>query len=247
MFKSIKSFLKKRKEKSIQKAIKTLCNKKTNKDSRYAAIEKLEEEAKTNDVALIGLIKRFNFSVDHSIQDTKEKEVVKSIIIKHVPRSIPLLKNNLLKEFNISWTLQTLKESLSEEEIVQQLLSALIYDDISFSINDIEKNLEILNILRDYKQDYIYNKIKGFLESHDERIRFSTMELLAIQSPERAAKDLAIYINDESMENIRLRRRVLELYKENAWKVPNPQMYKGGKICDGIYINSKGLISIIDQ
>ncbi len=246
MIEFINKFMENRKKKSLENAIKLLCNKKTNKENRLVAIEKLEEEAKTNDEALRGLIKRFNFNIEHSILDNKEKEHVQKIIMSHKERAIPLLHENLEKDFNISWTIQTLNK-LGIGDVVPALLSVINYEDLSFAKDKLEKNLEILTMLRDYKHPEIYDKTKEFLDNHDERIRFATLELLAIQDPSRASQDLAIYITDETVENLRLQNRVIKLYHENQWKIPNHKQFKGGKIKDGIYIDNKGHINFVNE
>lgn len=245
MLKPIKKFFNNRKEKSIQNAIVTLCDKKTNKDTRLAAIEKLEEESKTHDGALQGLIKRFNFNIEHSIIDNKEKEHVAQILEKHKDRTILFLKENLQTAFNISWTVKILKKLTKEEDLILELLGTLHYQDISFSKDTIEKNFEVLNLLRDFHHPAVYEKTKIFLEDQDERIRLAALEILAEQNPDKAVVDLARFITDTTIENSRLRNRVIEIFHQNCWRVPNAKDFKGGKITEGVFIDNKGIINLV--
>lgn len=249
MIQTFKNFIDKRKQASILSTSKTVCDKKANKDTRFAAIEKLSEYANESDDALEGLIDRLNITIDHSILDKREKEFVQDILINHEARSIPLLKKHIAKRYHIAWYVNTLKRLSAN--YIDDLLSALTFDDIIFSKEQVEKNLEIITMLRPVENNSeeirkkIFDAVATFLKDRDERVRLAAVEVLALQMPDRACTEIAHYIDDNSPENSRLRNRVIHIFKEYQWRVPNHKKYKGGKISDNIFINNKGIIQTV--
>ena len=72
---SIKEYFRDREQKKIERNLAIIKNPKAIRDERWAALEfigSLEDP----EVAVLGLMQRYSFSLEHGINDTKEKELL---------------------------------------------------------------------------------------------------------------------------------------------------------------------------
>ncbi len=238
----IRSFNERRAQNRIKHCLKVVSNSKAIKEERMAAIGFF---ADMNDpsVAIPALLSRFEYSLEHGINDTREKELAMRGIVKYQPEEIlPFLQAHLKQTTRIAWPMKVLFDVVHDEEkIVEVLLSLLNYSDISFDQAAVDKNYDILCYLADYKSDIITDKIRVFLNDVDERVRFACIEVILNQNLDDSIKEyLEPFLMDSSVENRRIRIAVIDLFISRGWKVSDVKKFESVTFDDNVFLTKKG-------
>ena len=50
------------------------------------------------------------------------------------------------------------------------------------------------------------------------------------------------FLSDESSENTRIRKSVIDAFVKKGWKVSNTEPFAGSQVIDGIKINGQGIL-----
>ncbi len=243
LFKKFDDYKASRKRSQIEKAAKTITNAKAIKEDRFAALEYFAEEVDDPEIAVKGLLPRFEYSLEHGIADTREKELATKGILRHGKAALPILTQWIRSTNKIAWPIKILKEIGTAEEVVESLKSALNFTDVSFDQAAVDKNYDILCYLRDHKLSNFIGELKHFLNDPDERVRFSCVEVLIEQEADSIPPLLERFLSDTSAENTRLRQSVLNAFIRNHWKVANTEAFGGGMVAPGVKLNADGSLS----
>ena len=206
-------------ERYIQKSIKVIKNSKSIRDERLIAIQFFREHPNP-EIAIPALLQRFEYSLEHGINDTREKENCMEGILTFGDGAIPLVQEHLMKTMCIAWPIKIIKQLChSPDAVVSVLLEALDYTDVMFSEAKVDKNYDILCYLVDYKKPGLSQKVAHFLNDPDERVRFAAAEVMMEQDDPEVRELLERFIPDESAENRRLHQAVSELFAKKGWAV----------------------------
>ncbi|NRA44627.1 MAG: hypothetical protein HRU09_06680 [Oligoflexales bacterium] len=234
-----REFKKNRQEKAIARNLKLIKNPKAIKEDRSAAIEYFCQ-AEEAEVAVPALLQRFDYSLEHGINDTREKESAMEGVIKFDKSAIPFIEKHLHTSNRIAWPIKAFKKIASEEEIMKSLESCLDYGEVSFDQSKVDKNYDILCYMRDYPlADAVCEKLFHFLNEHDERVRFAAAEVLLEQKESSIPEKLEPFLLDESAENTRIRQTVIAGFAKNQWAVPHKDKFKVGPFIPGVSINNQ--------
>ena len=210
-----------RKTKKIAKAEKLVKNAKAIKEDRWGAIEFLSDLG-TPELSVKPLLQRFEYSLEHGINDTREKELAFKGITNCGEGAVPYLKEHLVSTSRIAWPIKVLKELSGDDVVVETLQSALNYGEVSFDQGAVEKNYDILCYLRDYKVPGSSEKLSHFLKDSDERVRFATVEVMIEQEDGVIPNLLEPFLSDHSTENRRIRQSILKAFIDNGWTLKAP-------------------------
>ncbi len=240
----IKEYFFARRMKRIEKAGKLLKNPKAIREDRWAALEYLAETVPEADYAIPHLLQRFEYSLEHGINDTREKELALKGIVRFGEASVPFVRSWLQETSRIAWPIKVLKELGKEDAVIECLKNALNFTDVAFNQMAVDKNYDILCYLREYQIPDSVAQIAHFLQDADERVRFAAAELLIGQQTEQIRDHLTPFLKDDSSENRRIRQAVIQVFVDRNWKVANPTDFPDGRVADGVYINSQGLIEM---
>ena len=194
-------------------------------------------------VAVPALLKRFDYSLEHGINDTREKESCMEGIIAFKSEAIPFVREHLLYTSRIAWPIKILKALGEEQEVVEILKAALNFGDVSFDQAIVDKNFDILCYLYDYKVPNFEEKLAHFLSDPDERVRFACAELIIEQESLKIPEMLERFLSDETPDNIRIRKSVVDAFVKNGWKVKNPAVFADGRVVGKVYIEPNGTLS----
>lgn len=243
LFDKFKDFNESRKLSKAAKNLKLIKNPKAIKEARGAAIDYFVS-LKNPDVAIPSLLCRFEYSLEHGINDTREKEACMKGILKHKQAAFPYIKKQLKESTHIAWPIKMLQELADDNVIIDSLLNALNYGDISFDQNAVDKNYDILCYLVDYTPlpEGAASKLMHFLDDPDERVRFACMEVLINLNDEKIKDRLEPFLSDDSAENRRIRAAVLDTFIKNNWRVKDPKKFENGLIVDDYFVTKKGKI-----
>ena len=245
MLQKYQEYKKNRKQKRVEKALKLVANPKAIKEDRWAALAFLAEpEEEYFSDAVKGLLSRFEYSLEHGILDTREKELAMKGVLHAGKEALPLLKENLSTSHRIAWTMKCFKELGSEAETLDALKGALVFDDVSLDQSAVDKNFDILCYLVEYQVGDFRAKLTKFLQDPDERVRYAAVEVLIEQKDYPELPELLEpWLSDSSAENTRIRQSVIQAFITGGWKLSDPGRYEGGEVAPGVFINRQGGLS----
>lgn len=236
LFDKFKNYQRGRDEKKIERYAAVIRNPKAIKEDRSAAIDYFKNYGDPA-VAVPSLLGRFDYSLEHGINDTREKEACMEGVVAFGSAAIPFVREHLLVTSRIAWPIKILKALGDESEVVEILKSALNFGDVAFDQAIVDKNFDILCYLIDYKVPGFEEKLGHFLQDHDERVRFACTELLIEQGSERVAELLERFLADDSADNIRIRKSVVDAFVAKKWKLRNPSAFPEGRVVGSVVVD----------
>jgi HEAT repeat protein len=187
----------------------------------YDRQEAIEELCKLKSPeAVEALLRRFTFNTDPSITDQEEKDRAFEGIVAVGREAIAPVRAFAAKAESLSWPYRILKELLSEEEIVDELVAWLSKWDTEYA-KFIDPKLQILDFLKDYKSPKIRPAVEPFLQDVNDQAKFHAVEaILAQKEPEAIGPLIALLLEEES---VRIRSRIADGFAALGWEVPDEQ------------------------
>lgn len=241
MLGKFREFKEKRMQKKIAKCAKLITNGKAIKDERWGALEFMKNYDDL-EIAVPSLLARFDYSLEHGINDTREKEMAMEGIIKFGDKAVPFLEQHLKKTTRIAWPIKILNKIAKDEIIVKTLRAVLNPEVDSFNQAAVDKNYDVLCYLRDYKLDGFLGTLKGFLANPDERVRFAATEALIEQEYSEVPALLEGFLKDETSENRRIRQAVVDAFLQKKWKLANPASFENNFVVEGVFVKKDGTL-----
>ncbi len=242
VFGMFKDYFAKRKVRQVESAGALIRRKIAIKEERMGAIEAMAHLGNP-EIAIPHLLARFDYSLEHGIQDEREKNRAMDGILGYGEGAVPIVRNHLVEKFRIAWPIKILSKLKDQNFIVAALKECLDFGDTSFNMNALEKNYDVLCYLRDYPLPGYKEKLGHFLKDPDERIRFAAVEALAEQSDEGIDQLLEPFLSDESSDNRRIREVVVNAFVGNSWKVTDQELFMEGFVIPGVRIQKDGSIT----
>ena len=236
LFDKFKELKTKKLEREVKSHLKVIKNPKSIREDRVAAIDyfKAFEDPET---AVPALLSRFDFSLEHGINDSREKESVMAGIIACKEKSVPFVKDYLRKSTRIAWPIKILGQLISESEMIQTLEGCMDFNEVSFDREKTDKNYDILCYLREYKLPDHGHKFLHFLKDHDERVRFAVVEVLLEQNDEEVYLLLEPFAADDSAENTRMRQAVVEHFLNRKRPLHLKELFPVGPFMPGVGVD----------
>jgi hypothetical protein len=235
LFDRFKDYRKQRDDRKISKSLSTIKNSKAIKEDRQSAIDYFKglDDPHT---AVPALLQRFEYSLEHGINDTREKESCMAGIIAFGQDALPHVREHLLVTNRIAWPIKVLKALGDEVQVIEILKSALDFDDVRFDQAKVDKNYDILCYMIDYKLPSFSDKLAHFLVDPDERVRFAATEVLIEQDDPAVPSYLEHFIGDESPDNTRIRRSVIEAFLKHGWQLKQPERFPNGQVVGPLFV-----------
>lgn len=239
-----RNFQETRRLRRIEKAKKLVTNPKAIREDRWAALTFLAEDLDSVHEAVPALLPRFEYSLEHGINDTREKEIALKGIERFGKDALPYLKDWLRSTTRIAWPIKAISKIGDSETLLESLKQALNFNDVTFDQAAVDKNYDILCHLREFSLDGYFKEIAHFLKDPDERVRFAAAEALIEQNSDEVKVYLQDFLQDDSTENRRIKQAVVNAFVKHGWKVEGLAEFPDGRVMDGVYINSNGLLEI---
>ncbi len=236
-----KDYKESRSQKKNESNLKRIKNPKALKEDRAAAISYFMSYPDV-DVAVPALLQRFEYSLEHGINDTREKESCLKGIVDFGESALPHIKKHLQLTARIAWPIKALNKLGSEEQVIEVLKSCLDFGEVSFDQAKVDKNYDILCYLVDFPLPGFVEKLVHFLNQHDERLRYAAVELMIEQDDPLVPEKLEHFLADESAENTRIRQAVIGAFLKNKWKLKNPGPLADKSLGGGILVNKQGIL-----
>ncbi|HVJ91120.1 MAG TPA: HEAT repeat domain-containing protein, partial [Labilithrix sp.] len=132
---------------------------------RQEAIQELSKLGTAE--AAEALLKRFTFNTDPSITDQEEKELAFAGILKAGKDAIEPVRAFAAKAESLRWPMRILRETLEEEELVDELIIWLSKWDTEYA-KFTDPKLQLLEELGDHVHPQILAAVEPFLQDVNE-------------------------------------------------------------------------------
>ncbi len=244
IFDYIKDMFVTRSDSKDERMAKVVKNAKAIKDDRWAALQYFGDHPDEK-AAIPALMQRFEFSLEHGILDSREKELAMTGITRFKERAVAFAEEHLKTTARIAWPIKILKAAGTDSMVKKSLILALNFSDTSFDEDQIDKNYDILCHLLDFSltQEEV-DRIAHFLLDSDERVRFAACELLIEQKDLTVAPLLEKFLSDDTSENIRLRQASLKAFVEKQWILKNPEKFPNGNVVANIFVSKNKTLEV---
>ena len=191
--------------------------------------------------AVEALLKRFTFATDPSITDQEEKEACFEGIIAAGREALEPVRAFAAKAESVALPMRVLKELLSEEELVDELLVWLKRWDTEYA-KFIDPKLQMLQMLEEYSHPEIREAVEPFLQDANEPARFYAVAATIKQKDAAAVPPLLTLLLDE--ESVRVRAKIADGFAALRWEVPEEQRDAVRKVLPPAYsVDGEGQIS----
>ena len=242
-FANIKSYFADRAQNKIASYTKLVKNAKAIREDRQAALEFFRSHEDPA-VGIPAMLERFEFSLEHGINDTREKELALSGIVAHKEIAIPYIQTHLSRTTKIAWPIKALNAIGADKLVVETLKKSLNFTDVAFDQAQVDKNYDILCYIREYKVPGFYSELAHFLKDPDERVRFAATEVLIEQDDPEVSAIVEPLLTDESNENRRMRQATLDAFISKKWVLKQRDRFPQGHVMGNIFVNSKGILEV---
>ncbi len=200
----------------LDKWTKTATSPYTQSAERYAAMQNLLKDG--SDEALYSIFKRFTIVSTKSIEDEEEKSWAYRELAAIGPKVIPAAKRFCLDSENVAWALRIL-EDVADETQEWDVLEALLEKHPPGYERDPAKKQQILTHLAEIDDPKVHELLAGYLEDHDEGVRFFCVEQLVDIGEEQSKAPLVACLLNPEEESLRLRTRILDGLADLKWDV----------------------------
>lgn len=195
-----------------------VANKRAQPYDRAEAINELSKLKSADGVA--GLMRRYEFTFDPSITDQEEKDAAFEGIMAAGREAIEPVRAFAAKADSLAWPMRIMKELLTEEELIEELLVWLERWDTEYA-KFIDPKLQILTELAEYQHPDIREAVEPFLQDVNEPARFHAVAATLAQKDAEAVKPLIDALLEE--ESVRVKAKIADGFIANEWTVPDDQ------------------------
>jgi len=202
-------------DKNIARLGKVAGDKHAQNYDRIEAIDALARVA--NGEAALALLKRFTFHIDPSITDQEEKDAALRGVLAAGEAAIEPIRTFCLRAESLTWPLKILKDLVSSERYVDELIRLLERFDVEYTRN-VDPKQQIIAELEHYNAPAVRPAVERFLEDASENIRFvAVATIFAQENPESAAPLARTFVTEES---VRVKNRLAEGLVARGWAIP---------------------------
>jgi hypothetical protein len=168
--------------------------------------------------AAAALLRRFTFIMDPSITDQEEKDAAFSGIVRAGRDAIEPIRTFVGKAESLAWPMKVMKEIVSEEEFVDELLLWLSKWDTEYA-KFIDPKIQILVALEERRGPTVRANVERFLLDVNEVARFHAVGAMLAQEDAEAIAAIMDCLVDE--ESVRVKHRILDGFLARGWAVPD--------------------------
>jgi hypothetical protein len=217
-----------RARRGLQKTIQRASDKHAQSIDRWKALEQLRDDS--SDEALVGLLRRFSFNYDKTIEDEQEKEWVFETLAGIGSKVLPALRTYMRETETLAWPLKILERISSGDTLLETLRMLCEWNDNSY-VRDPSKKIQLVHFLGEHRRAEIAAMIVPYLEDIDEGVRFKAVEGLLFQlggPPGETAQaireatlaPLIQLLGNPKEESRRIKVRIIEGLAELALPLP---------------------------
>jgi len=207
-----------RARRGLQKTIQRASDKHAQSMDRWKALEQLRDDG--SEEAMVGLLRRFSFNYDKTIEDEQEKEWVFETLSAMGAKVLPALRTYMRETETLAWPLKILERVSQGETFLETLRKLCEWNDNSY-VRDPSKKIQLVHFLGEHRRAEIAAMIVAYLEDVDEGVRFKAVEALlfqlggAVGEAGKAVRDatlgpLLALLGNPAEESRRIKVRIVE-------------------------------------
>lgn len=227
---------------ALQKTIAKANNKHAQSMDRFKALESLAENG--SEEAIGGLLRRFGFNYDKSIEDEQEKQWIHDTLVDLANAApdndsdearreqaeqraaiVGALRKSLLGADTISWQLRILEHIARDHDEMWSILEKVVEANDNQYVRDPSRKVQLVDFLGEWKDPRAARALVQYLEDVDETVRFKTVEAILHQRDEETDREplLQLLVRPEE-ESRRIKIRILDGLADLGW---NTHGFKG--------------------
>jgi HEAT repeat protein len=204
-----------RNRRNLEKTIQRANDKHAQSADRWKSLESLRDDARPE--AIGGLLRRFSFNYDKTIEDEQEKEWVYQELCALGSKILPELRRYMRDSETLSWSLKILEHVSTGESFHETLRMLCEWNDNSY-VRDPSKKIQLLHFLGEHRDPAIAALVIPYLEDIDEGVRFKAVEALFHQGlRELTLAPLCVLLSSPSEESRRIKVAILEGLSAAKW------------------------------
>lgn len=197
-----------RQARNLQKMIQRASDKHAQSPDRFRALELLRDDGSQE--AIIGLLRRFSFVYDKTIEDEQEKEWIYHELAAMGTKVLPALRKYMKESDTLGWALRVL-EQIAKGDDLRETLRVLCEQNDNSYVRDPGKKTQLVHFMGEHRDPAIAALLLQYLEDIDEGVRFKAVEALLHQGqPEVVAEPLTKLLLSKTEESRRIKIRIVE-------------------------------------
>lgn len=182
---------------------------------RQDALERLSRMGTAR--AAAALLKRFTWTLDPTITDHEEKELVVSGLVAAGEDALEPIRRHCGKAESLTWPMKALRQILSGDELLQELLTLLDQFDTDYVRNP-EPKVQVLQVLGEYPSEEVRIAVEPFLTDANEAVRFAAVTTVFSVNDAQSVPSLVAALAEE--ESLRIKNRIASGLAERGWTLP---------------------------
>jgi hypothetical protein len=204
-----------RSRRNLQKTIQRAGDKHAQSADRWKSLETLRDDGSAE--AIGGLLRRFSFNYDKSIDDEQEKEWVYQALCSMGGKVLPELRSYMRESETLAWPLKILEHIAKGEKFLETLRMLCEWNDNSY-VRDPSKKIQLVHFMGEHRDPAIAELIVPYLEDVDEGVRFKAVEALFGQGHRDVGlAPLIKALGNPSEESRRIKVAILEGLSAAGW------------------------------
>ncbi len=220
-FKKSESGASSKRERELARLGKMIGNKLSQNLDRQDALERLAQDASPEAAAV--LLTRFSWNLDPSITDQEEKNLAVSGIVAAGKGALEPIRRHCARAESLTWPLKALRQILSGDELIEELLTLLDQFDTDY-MRDPQPKLQLVQALGEYPCEDVRIAVEPFLDDVNEAVRFAAVTTVFSVGDVRSVDSLAAALGGE--ESLRVRNRIAAGLAERGWELPDALLGK---------------------
>jgi len=203
------------KERALQKTIEKATNKLAQQADRFAALEKLREDASED--ALVGLCKRWSITSLKGVEDEQEKGWVVDVLVEKGAMSIAPVVRYMKTAEQLAFPLKVL-ERLADHDKVLEVVDEILKGEPPGYVRMPDRRIDLLKWFMEWKgatDDELIPRVTPYLPDFDENVRFTVVEGLASRDPKKIVDPLVDALIRPEEESGRIRRAIVEVLERS--------------------------------
>jgi HEAT repeat protein len=205
-------------DKNVARLGKIAADKHAQNYDRIEAIDNLARLASAE--AAAALLRRFTFHIDPSITDQEEKDAAARGIQAAGEAAIEPIRTFCAKAESLTWPLKLLKDLVSSDRYVEEVIQLLERFDTEYRRN-VDPKQQLIAELEHYSQPAIRPVVERFLDDASEQIRFVAVATIFAQEDQASVPAIVKALVVE--ESLRVKVRLAEGLTARAWTIPADQ------------------------
>lgn len=204
-----------RSRRNLQKTISRANEKYSQSADRWRALEQLRDDGSAE--AIGGLLRRFGFNYDKTIEDEQEKEWVYQTMCELGSKVLPELRAYMQQSDSLGWPLKILEKVAKGDSFHETLRLLCKWNDNNYT-RDPSKKIQLVHFMGEHRDPAISALIVPYLEDVDEGVRFKAVEAVFYQGqPEVVLAPLCKALENTNEESRRIKVAILEGLATAAW------------------------------